>query len=133
ILVRQRGSIDGVILEVEGFDAELSGEPIRAHQRSEAGVRADVWFALHGQQLTISPKVVRTRLDRAAGDFGADARVVVGHFERTEAGLAHVQRLDRILLPAFAAFEIGDVAHGLPSSLRAIPAGCEALVAAPQS
>src|SRR5579872_4460659 len=106
-----------VILYVEILDPEFSAEALGVHQRREAGKRPSLGLAVDRQQLAIAPEIVRARLDQPPRDMRADTRVVVGHLERTEARLAYVQRADRVLLAAFAAFQIGDVGH-LSSSCR---------------
>src|SRR5271156_1732042 len=105
--------IDGVVLYVEIFQAELRAEPLAMQQRSEAGVGAYhvVLVEIDRQQFAIPPQIVRPLLDYRARDRGANPRVVVGDFERTEARLADVERAYRILLAALATFQICDVAH----------------------
>ena len=74
-----------------------------------------VGLAVHRQQLAIAPQIVRPAFDHLARDERpADARVIVNHFERAEAGFAYVQRADRIFLAAFAALQIGEVTHRRP-------------------
>src|SRR5208282_6512106 len=84
-------------------------------QRREARMEPDRRLAVDRQQLAIAPQVSRARLDNRARDRGLNFRVVVDDLERAEAGLAHVERLDRIFLAALAALQACDVAH--PSSL----------------
>ena len=103
--------IDRVILDVEILDAEFRAEAFGSDQRGEAGKRPGLGLAVDRQQLAIAPQIMRARFDQLARDGGANARVVVSDFERTEARFAYVQRADRIFLAAFAAFQIGDVAH----------------------
>src|SRR5271156_102709 len=111
--------IDGVVLYIEMLEPELGAEALAMHQRREAGVRADFWraFEIDRQQFAIAPQVVRPLLDCRARDRRANPRVVVRDFERTKAGLAHVERTYRILLAALATFQIGDVAHRSPRFL----------------
>ena len=112
--------VDGVVLDVELLEPELGAEAVALQQRREAGIRSRLGLAIDRQQLAIAPEVVRARRDRRARDRGANLRVVVGDFERAEAILAYVQRLDRIFLAALAALEIGDVAHRMVLSLLAL-------------
>src|ERR1700761_817463 len=62
-------------------------------------------------------------LDFLARNRRANPVIVVRNFERAEAGLAHMQRIDRIFLAAFAALEISDVAHLFPRSLHRVKPG----------
>src|SRR5258708_16945169 len=105
--------VDRVVLDKKILQAELSTEAMAMQERGEAGVRSDVGFAVEidRQQFAITPKIVRPLLDHGSRDSGANLRVVVGDFERAEAGLADMQRAYRVLLPALATFQIRDVKH----------------------
>src|SRR5262249_1500088 len=96
------------------LESQLRAEPLAMDQRRKAGMRPDFRFAVDRQQLAVAPQVVRPGLDFRAGHGGADLRVVVVDFQWSEACLADMQRSDRILLSAFLALEIGDVAHRSP-------------------
>src|ERR1700682_337904 len=105
--------VDGVVLYVEMLQAELRAEAMAMKQRGEAGVGPDIGDAVEidRQQFAITPQIVRPLLDNRSRDRGANLRVVVGDLERSEAGLADMQRAYRILLPALATFEISYVDH----------------------
>src|SRR5258708_5593961 len=99
--------IDGVVLDVELLDAEFGAESFGAQQRSEPGTRSDLRLAFDRQQFAITPQIVRAAFDRRARNRGADFRVIVADFERTEAGFANVERADRVFLAALATLETG--------------------------
>src|SRR5260370_34189622 len=100
--------VDRVVLDVQLLEPEFGAEAARVQERREARKRTRLGLAIDRQQLAIAPEVVRACRDRRARDRGANLRVIVGDFERSEAILAHVQRLDRIFLAALAALEISD-------------------------
>src|SRR5713101_1231802 len=105
--------VDGVVFYIEMLQAELRPEAMAMKQRREARAGTDVGFAVEidRQQFAITPQIVRSLLDNCSRDSGANLRVVVGDFERPEAGLADMQRAYRVLLPALATFQIRDVKH----------------------
>src|SRR5262249_17302890 len=90
ILVRQRGMVHRVVLDVELADAEPPGEPIASDERRESGIESGSWLAGDRQQLTVTPQVLRAPLDRVAGQ--RDRVVVVHRLERAEALVADVGR-----------------------------------------
>src|SRR5579864_7740577 len=98
--------VDGVVLYIQMLQAELRAEAMAMQQRGEARVRPDIGFAIEidWQQFAITPQIVRPLLDNRSRDSGANLGVVVGDFERSEAGFADMQRAYRILLPALATF-----------------------------
>src|ERR1700687_1812617 len=98
--------VDGVVLYIEMLQPELRAEAMTMKQRGEARVGPDVRLAIeiHRQQFAIAPQIMRPLLDNRPRDSGANLRVVVGDLERSEAGLANMQRAYRILLPALATF-----------------------------
>src|SRR5438132_580908 len=98
--------VDRVVFDVELLEPEFRAEAPRVQERREARKRPCLGLAVDRQQLAIAPEVVRARGDRRARYRSANLRVIVGRFERAEAILADVQRLDRILLAALAAFEV---------------------------
>src|ERR1700674_4720427 len=109
--------VDRVVLDIELLQSEFGPQALGMKQRREARVEPDRRLAVDRQQLAIAPEISRARLDNRARDRGLDFRVVVDHFERAEAGLAHVERLDRIFLAALAALQACDVAHRSPRTL----------------
>ena len=102
--------VDRVVLDVELGDAELLGQPRRAHQRRETRVETCLGL-LDRQQLQIAPERSRPRLDQFAADHAANGVVVVGHFERTQALGAHPRGLQRIRGPAQVTGQAGDESH----------------------
>src|ERR1700687_6246467 len=98
--------VDGVVLYIEMLQPELRAQAMTMKQRREARIRPDVGDAvkIDRQQFAITPQIVRPLLDNRSRDRGANLRVVVGDLERSEAGLADMQRAYRILLPALATF-----------------------------
>ena len=78
-----------IVFDVELLHAESFREPMRAHERREAGVEARPRMSLDGQQLTIAPEALGPALDELAGEAFGDRLVVVGHLERAEALVAH--------------------------------------------
>src|SRR5207247_1631140 len=92
-LVRQRRMIHGVVFDVQLPDAEMRGEPIAADQRREPGIEPGSRLVDDGQQLRVSPKIFRTPLDLLARE--SYRAVVVHRLERSEASIAHIQRLRR--------------------------------------
>src|SRR5712664_3650726 len=103
--------VDRVVLDIELLDTEFGAEAFGAQQRGEPRTRSDLRLALDRQQFAIAPQIVRSAFDRRARDRGADFRVVVADFERTEAGFANVERADWVFLAALATPETGDVTH----------------------
>ena len=97
--------VAAVVLDPQRAHAEFAGEVVGAHQLRHAGleVRGVDHVRRHRQQLLVAPDVVRAGLDRLAGD----ARVVVGHLERTEALFARVTGADRILRATLATRQRG--------------------------
>src|SRR5205085_977014 len=75
-----------------------------------AGV--DDAVAFDGQQLAVAPQGARAALDALAGNGRADQVVVIRHFERSEAQLAHVARFGRVQLAAFTALQSANTARG---------------------
>ena len=84
--------VDRVVLDVQLGDAQLLGQPRRAHERREARVEAGL-RRLHRQQLLIPPQRSRPRLDQRPGHHRFHGRVVVVHLQRAQALAAHPQRL----------------------------------------
>src|ERR1043165_7188924 len=109
--------IDGVVLDVELFDAQHFAEAMGAHERREAGVEAGLGLAVDRQQLAVAPEVFRARGDLLARERFLDRVVVVDDLQRTEAGLADVERLFGVILAALAALQTFNVAHGFSSPL----------------
>ena len=119
--------VDGVVLDIELLEPEFGAEPLACSSGVKPEYGPDLGLAVDRQQLAIAPQIVRARLDRRARDRRADFRVVVGDFERAEAGFAYVQRADRVFLAALAALQIGDVAHRMSSLIaRLAAAPCQA-------
>src|SRR5215469_6396882 len=103
--------IDRVVLDVEPLQSQLSTQATRLQERRETGKRPAVGLAIDRQELAVAPQVVGTCGERRTRERRANTRVVVADLERSEAILAYVQGLDRILLATFAAFQIDDIAH----------------------
>ena len=93
VLVRERGMVDRVVLDVELVEPEPLRQPRAAHERRVAGVKAGPRLALDRKQLAIAPEVFRPAFDRFARE--RDRRVVVHGLERPEALVAHVVGLGR--------------------------------------
>src|SRR5690349_17068659 len=89
--------VDGVVLDVELLHAEAGGEPVRFHERREARMKSCAGIPFDGEQLTVSPEVLRTSLDRLARDRAANRVVVERNFERTETLGADPERAGRVL------------------------------------
>src|ERR1041385_8123402 len=109
--------IDGVVLDVELFDAQHFAEAMGAHERREAGVEAGLGLAVDRQQLAVAPEIFLARRDLLARERFLDRVVVVDDLQRSEAGLAHMERLFGIILAALATPQPFNVAHGFPSPL----------------
>ena len=92
ILERERRVADRVVLDPDLLEAEPLGQAIGAHERRHPDLLADGRRAVERQQLGVAPHRSGARLDRRAGQHLADARVVVGDLERSEAHLADVNR-----------------------------------------
>src|SRR5271156_6432437 len=107
--------VDGIVLDIEPFEAELGAQPLGVYQRREARKSPHVGLLVYRQQFPIAPQIARARFDDLVSQSAADTRVIVNDFQRAEAGFAHVQRLQRVLLAAFSALESGDVTHSFPS------------------
>jgi hypothetical protein len=85
--------VDRIVLDVQLADAEPIRQAIAADQRREPGVEAGARLAGNRQQLTVPPQIFRPPFDVGARE--RNRGVVVYRFERTEAAIAHVDRLGR--------------------------------------
>src|SRR6266545_7966599 len=105
--------VDRVIFEIKFFDAESGAEPVGAHQRGEAGIQTDARLAVDRQQFAITPQVGLARSDLFPTYCSFDSIVIVLYLQRTEAGLADVERLLGIFLATFTTLQSFDKAHGV--------------------
>src|SRR3990172_8179728 len=83
-----------------------------AHQRGEAGIKADLRLAVDRQQFPVAPKIFFPRGDFLAADRLTDAFVIVDDLQRSEAGFANMQGLLGIILPAFSTLKSLNKTHG---------------------
>ncbi len=103
ILERMRG-IGRVVLDPYLPQAELLGQPVGLQQRRPAGGQDPARGGLHRQEVGVAPQRVRPRLDPAAQLSRIRRRArQVRDFERAEALLADVPRLERVGCLAFLA------------------------------
>jgi len=105
VFERERGVIDGVVLDIKLADAESLREAVSLDERRETDERADGRFARDGQQLAVTPHGLRARGDDVARERLLDAVVIVGDFERAEVEFADVRGFKRVFATAFAALE----------------------------
>src|SRR5205814_2014692 len=75
------------------------------------------------QQVGVAPDGLGTGLDRGAGHMGGGRLIVVRHLEGTKAPVADMERLSRILAPAFTAAKPFDESHTSSLSTRALAPG----------
>src|SRR5829696_305930 len=106
------GRVCGVVLDPELAQSEPLRQPVGADQRRQPRLERIPGAPLEGQEIGVAPDSSRTRLDLPAGLLSVEVREVVGDLERTEALLAHVASVERVLGPAFLALE-GFDCHGL--------------------
>ena len=109
-----------VVLHVHLGDAQLPGQPLRAHERREARVEPGL-RRLHRQQFQVAPERGRPALDERAADHLLDRGVVVRHLERAETLAAHPRRGGRVLLPAQMTRQPRNESHFLISRTRRRP------------
>src|SRR5690606_8856843 len=86
------------VLDPDLAQPEALGEAVGAQQRRPAGgQRAARRRALERQEVAVAPDRVRSGLDAAAQLVGVEVRARgVRHFERAEAALTDVARVERI-------------------------------------
>ena len=100
------GRVGGVVLDPElAADAQPLRQPVGAQQRRQAGLERVARAPLKRQEVGVAPDPGRARLDLALLLGGVDPGEVVVGLQRPEALLADVERLERVLGPAFLAFE----------------------------
>src|SRR6476620_11447792 len=84
--------VDRIVLQVELANPDPLRQPVGFYQRRTARVEAGSRLSFDWKELAIPPQVLRARFNFLAGDILANRRVVVCHFERTEALVAHPER-----------------------------------------
>ena len=84
ILEGEGGHVDAVILDVEAFQAQATGQIVGFQQGSEACTHID-GFPFYGQKVAITPNGGWPGFDGGPTDSVADRFVVVHHLKRTEA------------------------------------------------
>ena len=98
--------VDGVVFDVEGFDAECLREAIRLHERGKADLLADGGLAVDGEELPVAPHGLRAALNRGARDGRFHGIVIISGLQRAEVEFANVDRLLFVELSTFTALEI---------------------------
>src|SRR6476469_4002162 len=97
ILEAQGGHVDGIILDIELLETEATRQAIGLEKRSHASADINGVVGSHGQEGTIPPNGVGTRLNTFAGDLPLDSAVVVSDFQRPKTKLTNMRGFEFIL------------------------------------
>ena len=110
VLVRKRRVVYRIVLEIQLGDSQFPGQPGCANERCISRIEACKWL-VGGEQFQVAPERTGARFNQAPADRFPDRRIVVRHFQRTEASGTNPQRLGRIGRAAEVAGQSGNEFH----------------------